>query len=107
MWSWAASNVSQDFKEQDALLFSFMEELRFWLQPSLKMKLEENERKKKEMPPADLEQYATDLREGGASEEYIQKELANIRGEVDPQQETDNADDLDEFELIKGPKLNA
>ncbi len=96
--------MRQDFKEREKLLFSFMENLTWWLQPELKGKIEKD--KKNQWPDADLKHFADGLREGGASEEYIAAEIEKIQKER--QRAADVAalladDDGDDIQILRGP----
>lgn len=106
MWSWAMRNVSEDNKEQEKLLFSLMDTLTWWLQPEIKQKMAKEE---KEQWP-DAVNYIKDLRESGASEEYIAKEMAEIEEEREKQRQIDalkngkvDDEDADTMEIVRGP----
>lgn len=94
-WNWAAHNVSRDYQELEKLLFSFMDNLTWWLQPEIKRALEKQNANTQNWPQA--EGFVEELREMGASPEYVEKEARELQPQVDPQEEGDS------FELIRGP----
>lgn len=104
MWSWAAHNVAEDYKEQGRLLFSFMDTLTWWLQPQMRKQVEKD--KANQMP--DAENYIDDLRKAGASEEYIAKEMADMHKEQQEKKRLAEIsgvpdDDGDDFEVLTAP----
>lgn len=104
MWAWAVHNVNRDFRERERLLFSFMESLTWWLQPELKKRVEDDKRNR--MPDADLAEYAKGLREAGATEEYVERELAKIAEERRRERQARELlgdDDGDDMEVLRGP----
>jgi len=76
-WAWAFSNVLRDQEEKGKLLFSLMDTLTWWLQPDIKQKM--NRQRTQSWPKA--KNFLNELREQGASEEYIKKELARMQEE--------------------------
>jgi hypothetical protein len=97
---WAFTNVVQDYKEQGKLLFSFMDALTWWLQPEIKAKLS---RAGAQQWP-DAKNYLNELRKMGASDEYIQKELAAMRKEQAKNAGFSDDDQGDDLVVLKGPK---
>lgn len=102
MWSWAAENVSQDFREQEKLLFSLMDNLTWWLQPQIRKEMDKN--KTEQWPVASG--YFDELRNMGASEEYIRKEMDAIQQESEGRDgtstDTEDSDD-DQIIILRGP----
>lgn len=108
MWSWAAHQVAMDYREQERLLFYFMDSLTWWLQPKLRSDME----KEKQNKLPDAANYIQELRDAGASEEYIAKELAEMEEEKakeqriadlkrEPAPQEAGGDDM---EILRGPK---
>lgn len=89
----------RDHEEREELLFSLVDTATWWLQPEMKKKLEEETSNVVHCPTASLEQYAQDLRDAGATEAYIKKELMVLSQE----QEVEEEESGDDIQVIKGP----
>ena len=94
MWEWAIKNVVQDRKEREKLLFSVFDALTWWLQPEIKQKQSRQKENTQVWPEA--QKFIDELREHGASEEYVKKELARLQAEREQ-------GDLETAEVIRGP----
>lgn len=96
MWSWAIENVAQDIKEQGKLLFSFMDTLTWWLQPEIKKQMA---KQKTDAWPEALD-YIEELKRNGASDDYIAREVAEMKK---GQEENPESEEGDEIQLMRGP----